>query len=237
MVGSSTPSLAQLSQQILSLRHSLSKVSPTSSSASSSSSSSSFNSSLSTIKQQFQQIKHSIDTNDKESLLKFKVLSQDLLNIESEYKKILKYNRENDNKEELFGRSENDYPITEDGLRNRKGKSQKSTTKPTTSKSSEQEQEKNITLSLLRTKTLLTNEIQRLGLTNEIITNDSKSIKLINEEYINLSDLSGSARKILGSLKNREVKERVALYCSVGFFVLCCFFVVFSRIRIPFLLW
>ena len=94
-----------------------------------------------------------------------------------------------------------------------------------------------VTRSLLRTRASLSAELSRLGAVSSQIAVDGLSLRAVSDTYIDVSDIAGSARKVLRHLKNREVRERLALYGAAATFYAVGAYVVWSRLWIPFLLW
>lgn len=96
---------------------------------------------------------------------------------------------------------------------------------------------KTITKSLLRTKSLLSQELDRVNQISTNLESDENVLNETKETGDSLSEVIFGAKGALRSLQNQEQREHVVLMASVVFFYLCVLYVVFSRIRIPFLLW
>mmetsp|Transcript_6252 Transcript_6252/g.11851 ORF Transcript_6252/g.11851 Transcript_6252/m.11851 type:complete len:206 (+) Transcript_6252:1-618(+) len=94
-----------------------------------------------------------------------------------------------------------------------------------------------VSRSLARTRAMLQNELDRVDTVATTIDEDKRAIERVAEDYLSVEGVAAGARKVLRSLENREVKENVALWAAFSFYVAVVVWIVFSRIRIPFLLW
>ncbi|GMI46901.1 hypothetical protein TrCOL_g2569 [Triparma columacea] len=88
-----------------------------------------------------------------------------------------------------------------------------------------------ITSSLLRTRAMLSSEVDRVGATARTLEEDSKLMNATANDYGVLSDLSNNARKVLRSLENAKMKEQALLWGAMGFYVCCLLWVIYTRIQ------
>mmetsp|Transcript_6004 Transcript_6004/g.12024 ORF Transcript_6004/g.12024 Transcript_6004/m.12024 type:complete len:140 (-) Transcript_6004:49-468(-) len=85
--------------------------------------------------------------------------------------------------------------------------------------------------SLLRTRAMLSSEVDRIGATQATLEEDARVMSKTAEDYGVLGDLSSNARKVLRSLENAKMKEQVLLYCATGFYTLCLIYVIYTRLQ------
>lgn len=104
-------------------------------------------------------------------------------------------------------------------------------------KSQAAEDAKNITKSLLRTKTLLSQELDRVTSLNQTIDEDNSMLQKTSDDHMFLDNVVSGARKALRSLRSQDNRDSVILWSSAAFFYVVVLYVVWTRIRIPFLLW
>ena len=105
------------------------------------------------------------------------------------------------------------------------------------SSSSAAEDAKNITQSLLRTKSLLTQELDRVTALNQTIDEDTARLTETSSNHMFLGNVVSGAKNALRHLKSQDHRESVVLWSSVIFFYISALYVVWTRIRIPFFLW
>lgn len=103
-------------------------------------------------------------------------------------------------------------------------------------KTSTQSDESAVNSSLLRTRSMLTSELDRINSVNSTFNNDKKAIQRVAEDYNSLENISDNARRVLRSLENKEVKENLVLGGATLFYMFCLVYVVWTRFWIPFIL-
>ena len=103
--------------------------------------------------------------------------------------------------------------------------------------SSAAEDAKNITSSLLRTKSLLTQELDRVTSLNQTIDEDNSKLLETSSDHTFLVNVVSGARGALRKLKSQDHRDSVVLFSSAIFFYTVVLYVVWTRIRIPYFLW
>ena len=96
---------------------------------------------------------------------------------------------------------------------------------------------KDITSSLRRTKIMMQQELNRISNVSESIDNDGKVLKMTKDEHLGLKGGIKGAKGSLGRLKLKEKEDEIVFWASVGFFYAVVLYVLWTRIRIPFLMW
>ena len=101
----------------------------------------------------------------------------------------------------------------------------------------EHEQSKAIQSSLIRTKQMMQSELQRVSEVTTTIQDDGKKIKSTKDQHLSMEDGVKGARYTLLWLKVKEKEDSVIFWSAVTFFYLVVLYVMWTRVRIPFLLW
>ena len=91
--------------------------------------------------------------------------------------------------------------------------------------------------SLLRTKSAMKQDLERLSHVTDAIDSDGAMLKDTQESQLGLGGLAKGARGALRYLQAQERRETVVLWAAVIFFYLSALYVFWTRVRIPFLLW
>ena len=91
--------------------------------------------------------------------------------------------------------------------------------------------------SLLRTKSAMKQDLERLSHVTDAIDSDGAMLKDTQESQLGLGGLAKGARGALRYLQSQERRETVVLWAAVIFFYLSALYVFWTRVRIPFLLW
>eukprot|EP00814_Leptocylindrus_danicus_P011170 CAMPEP_0116017850 /NCGR_PEP_ID=MMETSP0321-20121206/8300_1 /TAXON_ID=163516 /ORGANISM="Leptocylindrus danicus var. danicus, Strain B650" /LENGTH=216 /DNA_ID=CAMNT_0003488135 /DNA_START=125 /DNA_END=775 /DNA_ORIENTATION=- len=94
-----------------------------------------------------------------------------------------------------------------------------------------------ITTSLLRTKHLMEQNLDRTQETSSALESDAQALKQAREGQSDIVHSTKGAKGALRALKRQDVQERVVLICAVGFYCIVALYVLWTRIRIPFILW
>mmetsp|Transcript_7179 Transcript_7179/g.10570 ORF Transcript_7179/g.10570 Transcript_7179/m.10570 type:complete len:217 (+) Transcript_7179:226-876(+) len=94
-----------------------------------------------------------------------------------------------------------------------------------------------ITTSLLRTKHLMEQNLDRTQETSSALESDAQALKQAREGQSDIVHSTKGAKGALRALKRQDVQERVVLICAVGFYCIVALYVLWTRIRVPFLLW
>jgi len=108
---------------------------------------------------------------------------------------------------------------------------------PSITKKNAAEEAKRITSSLLRTKKLMRQELERVSEVSKVIKDDEKILKETKTEHLGLGGITKGAKGALGKLKRQDMRDVVVLWLSLSFYGIVAVYVLWSRIRIPFLLW
>mmetsp|Transcript_17130 Transcript_17130/g.23542 ORF Transcript_17130/g.23542 Transcript_17130/m.23542 type:complete len:162 (-) Transcript_17130:228-713(-) len=115
-----------------------------------------------------------------------------------------------------------------------KGNAQKSSSSASLSTAQEA---RNITESLRHTKNMMSQELERVSNLHTVIEEDDKHLSEAKDDHMDMGGAVKGARGALRKLGRQDVQEAVILRCAVFFFYSVAFYVFWSRVRIPFLLW
>eukprot|EP00586_Coscinodiscus_wailesii_P005067 CAMPEP_0172488170 /NCGR_PEP_ID=MMETSP1066-20121228/17573_1 /TAXON_ID=671091 /ORGANISM="Coscinodiscus wailesii, Strain CCMP2513" /LENGTH=124 /DNA_ID=CAMNT_0013255225 /DNA_START=65 /DNA_END=436 /DNA_ORIENTATION=- len=85
---------------------------------------------------------------------------------------------------------------------------------------------KNITDTLLRTKSLMRQQLEQTHAVTEVIQNDGSLLNETKTEHLGLGGVVAGAKGALSSLKAQDNREVVLFYAAVGFYALVAFYVV-----------
>ncbi|CAX41186.1 secretory vesicle transport protein, putative [Candida dubliniensis CD36] len=91
-------------------------------------------------------------------------------------------------------------------------------------------QNKSITKSLQASRQLLSAGILQSELNIENIDQQTKDLYKLNEGFIQFNDLLNRSKKIVKFIEKQDKADRQRIYLSMGFFILCCSWVVYRRI-------
>ncbi|KAI5963127.1 SEC20 [Candida pseudojiufengensis] len=103
-----------------------------------------------------------------------------------------------------------------------------------------QEQNNKITSSLQSSRDLLSASILQSELNIDSIDQQTKDLAKLNENFIQFSDLLNKSKGIIKFIEKQDKQDRQRIYLSVGFFLLCCSWVIYRRVLrrpIRILLW
>mmetsp|Transcript_22862 Transcript_22862/g.32728 ORF Transcript_22862/g.32728 Transcript_22862/m.32728 type:complete len:144 (-) Transcript_22862:87-518(-) len=103
--------------------------------------------------------------------------------------------------------------------------------------SSTADEARSITKSLRRTQNLLSQELHRVAHVSEAIDADGKLLGDTKETHLVMNDTVKGANAALRNLELQKRKETLVLTGSMVFFFLVVAYVLWTRIRIPFILW
>ena len=84
---------------------------------------------------------------------------------------------------------------------------------------------------------MMQQELNRISNVSESIDNDGKVLKMTKDEHLGLKGGIKGAKGSLGRLKLKEKEDEIVFWASVGFFYAVVLYVLWTRIRIPFLMW
>ena len=91
-------------------------------------------------------------------------------------------------------------------------------------------QNKQITKSLQASRQLLSAGILQSELNIDNIDQQTKDLYKLNEGFIQFNDLLNRSKKIVKFIEKQDKADRQRIYLSMGFFILCCSWVVYRRI-------
>eukprot|EP00550_Attheya_septentrionalis_P004492 CAMPEP_0198283994 /NCGR_PEP_ID=MMETSP1449-20131203/3554_1 /TAXON_ID=420275 /ORGANISM="Attheya septentrionalis, Strain CCMP2084" /LENGTH=132 /DNA_ID=CAMNT_0043980899 /DNA_START=11 /DNA_END=409 /DNA_ORIENTATION=- len=94
-----------------------------------------------------------------------------------------------------------------------------------------------ITDSLQRTKQMMRHELERVSHVTSAMQDDAQMLEQTRDHHVGMESVVKGARGALRKLKRQDMQETVVLWCAVSFFYTCALYVLWTRIRIPFLLW
>jgi protein transport protein SEC20 len=94
-----------------------------------------------------------------------------------------------------------------------------------------------ITDSLQRTKQMMRHELERVSHVNSAMQDDTHMLEQTRDQHVGMGDVVKGARGALRKLQRQDMQETVVLWSAVAFFYTCALYVLWTRIRIPFLLW
>jgi hypothetical protein len=80
-------------------------------------------------------------------------------------------------------------------------------------------------------------ELNRLNAVAETIDKDGKILNQTQDEHLGMKGGIQGAKGSLGKLKLKEKEDQIIFWSSVIFFYLVVLYVLWTRIRIPFVLW
>lgn len=91
--------------------------------------------------------------------------------------------------------------------------------------------------SLQRTQTLLQQELERVSHISRSVDQDGTYLQQTKTHHLEIHQESYNAQKALRALQRQQQQERRILFLSVAFFYSVAAYVIWTRLRIPFLLW
>lgn len=97
-----------------------------------------------------------------------------------------------------------------------------------------------ITTSLQTSRQLLSTSVLQSELNIDLLDQQTKDLRRLNEDFLKFNDLLARSRQIVKFIEKQDKSDRRRIYLSIGFFLLCCSWVVYKRIlRTPLrlLLW
>ncbi|GFH57858.1 hypothetical protein CTEN210_14334 [Chaetoceros tenuissimus] len=115
--------------------------------------------------------------------------------------------------------------------------SKKSKSKKKSQSSSAAQEAREITSSLRRTKNMMQQELNRITHVSDSIQQDGTKLKETKETHMSMKGGIKGAKGSLSRLKLKEKEDEIIFWSSVVFFYLVVMYVLWTRIRIPFLMW
>ena len=96
-------------------------------------------------------------------------------------------------------------------------------------------QAQSITTSLLRTKNMMAQELNRVSTLNTTINDDGTLLNTAKDEHTNMGGTMKSTKGVMKRLGRQDVRDAIILRCSIIFYWLVVIYVLWTRIKIPFL--
>ncbi|KAI5959221.1 SEC20 [Candida theae] len=87
-----------------------------------------------------------------------------------------------------------------------------------------------ITSSLQKSRDLLSTSILQSELNIDAIDQQTKDLTKLNESFIQFGDLLNKSRGIIKFIEKQDKSDRQRIYLSMGFFILCCVWVLYRRV-------
>jgi hypothetical protein len=103
------------------------------------------------------------------------------------------------------------------------------------SSSSATHQAQSVTKTLLRTKDMMQQELERVSTLNTTINDDGALLHDAKEEHVGMGGTMKGAKGALGKLGRQDVRDAIVLRCALVFYWIVVVYVLWSRIKIPFL--
>jgi ABC-type transporter Mla subunit MlaD len=110
------------------------------------------------------------------------------------------------------------------------------TTKAAKSKSTTEEA-RSITQSLRRTQALLAQELERVSHVTDVIDQDGQLLERTAAHHHQLKSTVQDAGSALRTLKYQKRKAAIIWWTSITVYTMVVLYILFARLRIPFLLW
>jgi len=96
-------------------------------------------------------------------------------------------------------------------------------------------QAQSITTSLLRTKNMMAQELNRVSTLNTTINDDGTLLNTAKDEHTNMGGTMKSTKGVMKRLGRQDVRDAIILRCAIIFYWLVVIYVLWTRIKIPFL--
>mmetsp|Transcript_24032 Transcript_24032/g.51873 ORF Transcript_24032/g.51873 Transcript_24032/m.51873 type:complete len:135 (-) Transcript_24032:597-1001(-) len=96
-------------------------------------------------------------------------------------------------------------------------------------------QAQSITSALLRTKNMMSQEIDRVTTLNTTIHDDGALLAGAKEEHAGMGGTMKGARSMMRKLGRQDVRDAIILRCAIIFYWVVVAYVLWSRIKVPFL--
>lgn len=94
-----------------------------------------------------------------------------------------------------------------------------------------------LTSSLRRTKSMMQQELNRISNVSETIDNDGSMLERTKEDHFGMKGGIQGAKGSVARLKLQEKEDSIVFWASVLFFYSVVLYVLWTRIRIPFIMW
>lgn len=91
-------------------------------------------------------------------------------------------------------------------------------------------QNKNITSTLKMTKQLMTMSVMQTELNIDGLDQQSKDLNTLNDKLVDLQGVLIKSRQIVKFIEKQDKRDRRRIYCSIGFLLVCCAWVLWRRV-------
>lgn len=92
------------------------------------------------------------------------------------------------------------------------------------------QQNTKITSSLQKSRDMLSTTILQSELNIDAIDQQTKDLAKLNESFIQFGDLLNKSKGIIKFIEKQDKLDRQRIYLSMGFFILCCCWVLYRRV-------
>ena len=92
-----------------------------------------------------------------------------------------------------------------------------------------------ITASLQRTKDMMAREIERVTALDSTINDDGALLSDAKDEHVGMGGTMKGARGVMRRLGRQDVRDAIILRCAIAFYWFVVAYVLWSRIKVPFL--
>lgn len=103
------------------------------------------------------------------------------------------------------------------------------------SSSSATHQAQSVTTTLLRTKEMMQQELERVSTLNTTINDDGALLNDAKEEHVGMGGTMKNAQGAMRKLKTQDIRDAIILRCALVFYWIVVVYVLWTRIKIPFL--
>jgi len=103
------------------------------------------------------------------------------------------------------------------------------------SSSSATHQAQSVTTTLLRTKEMMQQELERVSTLNTTINDDGALLHDAKEEHVGMGGTMKGAQGAMSKLGRQDIRDAIILRCALVFYWIVVVYVLWTRIKIPFL--
>ncbi len=103
------------------------------------------------------------------------------------------------------------------------------------SSSSATHQAQSVTSTLLRTKEMMQQELERASTLNTTINDDGALLHGAKEEHVDMGGTMKGAQGAMRTLGRQDIRDAIILRCALVFYWIVVVYVLWTRIKIPFL--
>lgn len=103
------------------------------------------------------------------------------------------------------------------------------------SSSSATHQAQSVTTTLLRTKEMMQQELERVSTLNTTINDDGALLNDAKEEHVGMGGTMKGAQGAMRKLGRQDIRDAIILRCAIVFYWIVVIYVLWTRIKIPFL--